>query len=42
METLEKADMSLPVALVMLKANVGKTEAARRLRKSERQRSQGD
>jgi N-acetylmuramic acid 6-phosphate etherase len=33
-ETLEKADMSLPLALVMLKANVGKPEASRRLRKA--------
>lgn len=32
-ETLEKADMSLPLALVMLKARTGKAEAARRLRK---------
>lgn len=34
-ETLEKAGTSVPVALVMLKANVGKREAAQRLRKSE-------
>ncbi len=33
-ETLEKAGMSLPLALVMLKADVGKTEAVRRLRKA--------
>jgi N-acetylmuramic acid 6-phosphate etherase len=33
-ETLEKAGMRLPVAIVMLKANTNKTEAARRLRKS--------
>jgi N-acetylmuramic acid 6-phosphate etherase len=33
-ETLEKADMSLPLALVMLKADVGKTEAVRRMRKA--------
>ena len=33
-ETLEKADMSIPLALVMLKAAVGKTEAVRRLRKA--------
>ncbi len=33
-ETLEKADMSLPLALVMLKANVGKSEANKRLRKA--------
>jgi N-acetylmuramic acid 6-phosphate etherase len=29
---LEKAGMSVPVALAMLKAGVGKTEAVRRLR----------
>jgi N-acetylmuramic acid 6-phosphate etherase len=34
METLETAEMSVPLALVMLKAHIGKTEAARRLRKS--------
>lgn len=34
LETLEKVDMSLPLALVMLKSNVGKGEAARRLRKT--------
>jgi len=33
-ETLETADMSVPLALVMLKAHAGKAEAARRLRKS--------
>ncbi len=33
-ETLEKADMSIPLALVMLKAGAGKTEAIRRLRKA--------
>jgi N-acetylmuramic acid 6-phosphate etherase len=33
-ETLEKAEMSLPLALVMLKANVGKSEAIKRLRKA--------
>jgi N-acetylmuramic acid 6-phosphate etherase len=33
-QTLEKADMSLPLALVMLKANVGKSEAIKRLRKA--------
>ena len=31
---LEKAGMSVPLALVMLKANVSKTEAARRLREA--------
>jgi N-acetylmuramic acid 6-phosphate etherase len=31
---LEKAGMSVPIALVMLKANVSKTEAVRRLRKA--------
>ena len=30
--TLEQAEMRLPVALVMLKANVSRTEAVRRLR----------
>lgn len=34
LETLEKVDMSLPLALVMLKSKVGKSEAARRLRKT--------
>lgn len=33
-ETLEKADMSLPLALVMLKAEVGRAEAVRRMRKA--------
>jgi N-acetylmuramic acid 6-phosphate etherase len=33
-ETLEKVDMSLPLALVMLKSKVSKSEAARRLRKT--------
>ncbi|MDR3792907.1 MAG: N-acetylmuramic acid 6-phosphate etherase [Terracidiphilus sp.] len=33
-ETLRKAGMSVPVALVMLKANTGKTDAVRRLRKA--------
>jgi N-acetylmuramic acid 6-phosphate etherase len=33
-ETLQKAGMSVPLALVMLKANTGKTDAARRLRKA--------
>lgn len=33
-EALEMAEMSVPQALVMLKANVGKNDAARRLRKS--------
>lgn len=33
-ETLRKAGMSVPLALVMLKANTGKTDAARRLRKA--------
>lgn len=33
-ETLEKADMNLPLALVMLKANVGKSDASKRLRKA--------
>lgn len=33
-ETLQKVDMSLPLALVMLKSGVGKTEAVRRLRES--------
>jgi len=33
-KTLEKAGTSVPLALVMLIAHVGKTEAARRLRKS--------
>jgi N-acetylmuramic acid 6-phosphate etherase len=32
--TIQKAGMSLPLALVMCNAKVGKTEAARRLRKS--------
>ncbi len=31
-QTLEKAGMSLPLALVMLKANIGKREATKRLR----------
>lgn len=34
METLEKADSSVPLALVMLKANIGKREGTRRLRNS--------
>lgn len=34
LETLQKVDMSLPLALVMLKSNIGKSEAARRLRKT--------
>jgi len=34
METLKKAGMSVPVALIMLKLHVGKTEASRRLRKA--------
>lgn len=34
LETLEKVDMSLPLALVMLQSKVGKSEAARRLRKT--------
>lgn len=33
-KTLEQAGMKLPVALVMLRANVSKTEAVRRLRKT--------
>ena len=33
-ETLKQARMSLPVALVMLKANVSRTEAVRRLKKN--------
>jgi N-acetylmuramic acid 6-phosphate etherase len=33
-ETLEKAGMKLPVALVMLEAGVNRAEAARRLKKS--------
>jgi len=33
-KALERADSSVPLALVMLKANVGKGEAARRLRKA--------
>jgi N-acetylmuramic acid 6-phosphate etherase len=35
METLKKAGMSVPIALIMLKSRVSKTEAARRLRKAE-------
>lgn len=34
LQVLEKADMSVPVALVMLKANVGKSESVKRLRKA--------
>ena len=34
METLKKAGMSVPIGLIMLKSRVGKTEAARRLRKA--------
>ncbi len=34
LDGLKKTDMSLPPALVMLKANVSKSEAARRLRKA--------
>lgn len=34
-EALERADMSLPLALVMVKAEVTKTEATRRLQKTE-------
>jgi N-acetylmuramic acid 6-phosphate etherase len=34
LQVLEKAGMSLPLALVMLKANAGKWEAERRLRKA--------
>jgi N-acetylmuramic acid 6-phosphate etherase len=34
METLKKAGMSLPLALIMLKSYVSKNEAARRLRKA--------
>jgi N-acetylmuramic acid 6-phosphate etherase len=33
-QTLQKAGMKLPIALVMLKANVSRVEAARRLKKS--------
>ncbi len=33
-QVLEKAGRSVPLALVMLKAEVGKTEAVRRLRKA--------
>jgi len=34
LQTLKKAGMSVPLALIMLKSDVGKTEAARRLRKA--------
>jgi N-acetylmuramic acid 6-phosphate etherase len=34
METLKKAGMSVPLALIMLKSQVSKTEASRRLRKA--------
>jgi N-acetylmuramic acid 6-phosphate etherase len=34
LETLKKAGMSVPVALIMIKSHVNKTEAARRLRKA--------
>jgi N-acetylmuramic acid 6-phosphate etherase len=34
LETLKKAGMSVPVALIMIKSHVSKTEAARRLRKA--------
>jgi N-acetylmuramic acid 6-phosphate etherase len=34
METLKKAGMSLPLAIIMLKSYVSKNEAARRLRKA--------
>ncbi|HEV2487196.1 MAG TPA: N-acetylmuramic acid 6-phosphate etherase [Terracidiphilus sp.] len=34
LETLERADMSVPLALVMLKANVSKSESVKRLRKA--------
>jgi N-acetylmuramic acid 6-phosphate etherase len=34
LQVLEKAGMSLPLALVMLKANAGKSDALRRLRKA--------
>ena len=34
METLKKAGMSVPLALIMLKTHVSKTEATRRLRKA--------
>jgi N-acetylmuramic acid 6-phosphate etherase len=34
METLKKSGMSVPIALIMLKLHVSKTEAARRLRKT--------
>jgi N-acetylmuramic acid 6-phosphate etherase len=34
LETLKRADMSVPVALVMLKANVSKSESVKRLRKA--------
>jgi N-acetylmuramic acid 6-phosphate etherase len=34
LETLERADMSVPLALVMLKANVGKSESVKRLREA--------
>lgn len=34
LDVLQKADMSVPMALVMLKANVGKSESKRRLRKA--------
>jgi N-acetylmuramic acid 6-phosphate etherase len=34
METLKEAGMSVPIALIMLKSHVRKTEAARRLRKA--------
>jgi N-acetylmuramic acid 6-phosphate etherase len=33
-QTLKKAGMSVPIALIMLKSHVNKTEAARRLRKA--------
>ena len=34
LETLERADMSVPLALVMLKANVSKSESVKRLREA--------
>lgn len=34
LETLQKADMSVPIALVMLKANLSKNDSERRLRKA--------
>jgi N-acetylmuramic acid 6-phosphate (MurNAc-6-P) etherase len=34
LETMERADMCLPLALVMLKANASKSESVKRLRKA--------